>query len=51
MCSAFHFNNGFIDADAVVAMLQIKAKSEIGGVFEEDIAYRAVHDVVDRRSL
>lgn len=51
VCGAFDLDNGLVGADGVVAMLEIEAKSEMGGVLEKDIANRAVDDVVNERGL
>ena len=51
MCSAFDFDNGLVGADGVMAVLQIEAKSEMGGVLEKYVTNRAVDDVVNERDL
>ena len=48
---AFNFDDGLIGADGVVAVLEVEAEGEVGGVFEKDFADGAVDDGIDRRCL
>ena len=49
--SAFHLDDGLVGADGVVAVLEVEAEGEIGGVLEEDAANGAVDDVIEGRGL
>lgn len=51
MRGAFDLDDGFVGADGVVAVLEVEAEGEVGGVLEEDFADGAVDDVVDGRGL
>ena len=51
VCSAFDLDDGLISADGVMAVLEMEAKSEMGGVLEKDVTNRAVDDVVYERGL
>ena len=42
---------GFAGADGMVAVLEVEAEGEVGGVLEEDFADRAVDAVVGRQGL
>src|ERR1700730_6895569 len=46
VCSSFDFDNSLVGADSVVAVREVEAESEVGSVLEEDIADRAVDNVV-----
>jgi len=48
---AFDLDYGFVGADGMVAVLEVEAEGEVGGVLEEDFADGAVDDVVDGRGL
>lgn len=49
MSGAFHLDHSFVCADAVVAVLKVEAQNCMGPVLEENVADRAVDDVVDGR--
>lgn len=51
MRGAFDLDDGFVSTDGVVAVLEVKAVSNVGAVLEEDITDGAVDDVVDRQGL
>jgi hypothetical protein len=48
---AFDLDNGLVGADGMVTVKEVEAEGEVGGVLEEDVADRAVDDVVDGRGL
>jgi|SRR5947209_13073275 hypothetical protein len=48
---AFDLDDGFVGADGMVAVLEVEAEGEVGGVLKEDFADGAVDDVVDGRGL
>jgi hypothetical protein len=48
---AFNFDHSFVGADGVVVVLEVEAVGDIGTVLKEDIANRAVDDVVHGRVL
>jgi hypothetical protein len=45
--SAFDLDDGLVDANSVVVVKEVEAVGEVGGMLEEDVADRAVDDVVD----
>jgi hypothetical protein len=48
---AFHLDNGLVGANGVVAVLEIKAEDEISRMLKEDVADKAVYNVLDRQGL
>lgn len=48
--SAFNLDHCLIGSDGVMAMLEIKAESEISGKLEKDVANRPI-DCIDGKSL
>ena len=48
--SAFNFDHCLIDSNSVMAVLEVKAESEISGILEKDVANRPI-DYIDRKSL
>jgi len=48
---AFDLDDGLVSADGVVAVLEVEAEGEMGGVLKEDIADWAVDNVIDRWGL
>lgn len=51
MRGALHLDDGLVGTDGMVAVLEVKAELELGSVHAEDIADRAVDNVVNRRGL
>jgi hypothetical protein len=49
--SAFDFNYSFVGADNIIVMLKVKAIGNMGTILKEDIANKAVNNVVYRRVL
>jgi len=43
----FDFNNSFISANSIVAVLEVKAEGTIDIVFKEHIADKTVENVID----
>jgi len=48
---AFDFDDSFIGAGGMVAVLEVEAVGDVSAVLEEDIADGTVDDVVDGRGL
>jgi hypothetical protein len=44
---AFDFNYSFISANSVIAVLKVKVMGNVGTILKEDIADRAINNVVD----
>ena len=47
MRGAVDFDDGLTRADCVMAVLKIKAKGEMGGMFEEDFTNGTINDIVN----
>jgi hypothetical protein len=41
---AFHFDDGLVGADSVVAVLEVEAEDDIGCLLEEDVPDKAVYN-------
>jgi hypothetical protein len=48
---AFHLNNSLAGANSIVAVLEVKAEDDISHILKEDVADRAIYNILDRRGL
>jgi hypothetical protein len=46
--SAFDFDNSFVSAYSIVAVLEVEAENDVSFVLKEDIANKAVNNVIDK---